>query len=252
MLPMYGILMFVGAASAILIDVFKKNNNSISRTDIFFSALFAFIIGIVGAKLFSMVGNIKYIINGQANWLDVLRSGFMFYGGLIFGVIGIILYDKKFKIPVLKNMDALVVGFPLAHALGRIGCFCSGCCHGVETTSPIGVIFTHPLSPNTPIGVPLVPTQLIEAAALLVIFAILMWLSYKKHKPGFLTTVYALLYAVARAIIEIWRGDPERGFIGSLSSSQFISILIIALVLGLYLANFIINKKKQKPPNPRR
>lgn len=243
MLPMYGLLMMLGAAVAIIIAVFRKRGDDLKNIDVFLCGLFALVFGLTGAKLFSIIGNLKYVISGQISIVAIIRSGFVFYGGLIGGVGGALLYMKLYKIKVLPMMDALVVGVPLAHAMGRIGCFCAGCCYGKPTDSPIGIIFTHPLDVHTPVGVKLIPTQLIEAACLVLIFITLFIMSKKKVKAGVLTITYCLVYAVTRFIIEFFRGDVGRVFNNTLTGSQLISIGIILLVSILLIVYYFKIKK---------
>lgn len=242
-LPMYGILMVLGAAVAIVISVLK--HSSIPRLDRFLCALFAVIFGLVGAKLFAIVGNLNYVIDGKISFLDLIQNGFVFYGGLIGGVCGALAYIKKFKFGVLEMFDSLAIGLPLAHAIGRLGCFCTGCCYGKPTDSIIGIIFTHPHNISTPVGIKLYPTQLLEAGCLLVIFAVLCILSSKRVRAGILTLVYCLMYAVARFVIEFFRGDVPRVFNNSLTAAQIISILIV-LAVGI----IVVVYKRKKLNNP--
>src|SRR5262249_40589420 len=122
--------------------------------------------------------------------------------------------------------------------IGRVGCFSAGCCWGKPTSSWIGVRFPEAATQVTgvPSDVALVPTQLIEAAANLLIFGILLWIWRRRKFDGQVIFAYFMLYAVARFTIEFWRDDP-RGAVLGLSTSQFISLLMfpIGLIGMLYL-----------------
>lgn len=105
---------------------------------------------------------------------------------------------------------------------------------------PWGVTFASPYSHET-VGVPLMvrlhPTQIYEALTSLIIFAIL-WQSLKrKHFEGQVFILYLVLYSCTRFAIEFLRGDAERGFVldGLLSTSQFISLLLMGLAAVLFL-----------------
>ena len=249
---MYGILMASGAAVGILAALAnnsvmkKKSLSSVQNIDIFFGALYAFIFGIIGAKLFSIFGNLQYVFSGQLSLLDLLSSGFVFYGGFVGGAFGILLYSRIYKIPLIEFFDRLVVGVPIGHAIGRMGCLCSGCCYGKPTDSVIGIVFTHPLDMSTPTGIKLVPTQIIEALALLVIFAILIATSYTVRKKGVVTFVYAMVYAAVRFVIEFFRGDVRRVFNNTLTGSQIFSIIVLTLAtVAIIFYKVYIFKKKQ-------
>lgn len=254
-LPMYGILMASGAAVGILAALannavmVKRKLSSVPNIDIFFAALFAFVFGIIGAKLFSIIGNLKYVFSGELSIWDLMSSGFVFYGGFVGGALGILLYCKVFKMPVVEFVDRLAVGVPLGHAIGRMGCLCSGCCYGKPTDSAIGIVFTNPLDVSTPTGIRLVPTQIIEALALVLIFVLLIIVSYSIHKKGAVTFAYAVVYAVARFVIEFFRGDVRRVFNETLTGSQITSLVIVVAAVSALIAYkiYAVKRLKKKP-----
>ncbi|MCF7878090.1 MAG: prolipoprotein diacylglyceryl transferase, partial [Candidatus Omnitrophica bacterium] len=161
--------------------------------------------------------------------------GFVFYGGIIFGIFSIFLLSKKYKIKFLKITDIFALAIPLAHSFGRIGCFFYGCCYGLPTQSFLGIKF--PLdSPAGSWDAKLIPTQIISAVFLFILFVFLFKVRNKAKSPGKLTGYYLLIYGFFRFIIEFFRGDP-RGFFFVFSTSQWLSLLLI------FLASIILNKK---------
>jgi phosphatidylglycerol:prolipoprotein diacylglycerol transferase len=127
----------------------------------------------------------------------------------------------------------VAVGIPLAHAFGRIGCFSYGCCYGRPTNSWIGILFP-PDSPAGILGTKVIPTQLVEASFLFVLFFILKFLNTHKKFNGQIISVYLISYGIFRFVIEFFRADP-RGNVFFLSISQFISIILIGLGIFLWL-----------------
>ena len=129
----------------------------------------------------------------------------------------------------------------LDDVVGRFGCLFAGCCYGKPTTKPWGITFTDPYAASyvgTPLEIPLHPTQLYEAGAELIILIVLLVTERKgRPYPGRTFWLYMLLYAISRYIIEIFRGD-DRGTVGIFSTSQFISIILAPLAIGMliYLA----------------
>ena len=166
-------------------------------------------------------------------WLNLRTGGLVFYGALLTGlpVAGLLMW--RFKLPVFKLMDAFATGFPLAHAITRMGCFAAGCCYGRPTTLPWGVRFSDPLAPG-PHGVPLHPTQLYEVGFNLLIFVVVNWFYRRKRFDGQVMLLYLVLYAIMRSINEVFRGDVERGFFlegvlgQAVSTSQALSVVVIA------------------------
>ena len=164
-------------------------------------------------------------------YLSLLFGGLVFYGGLFGALGGVYVYSRFYKASFEIAMKLAIPVFPIAHFFMRLGCFAGGCCYGIP--HPMGIAFTRSLA--APNSVPLIPVQLMEAFANLVIFAAL-WLYTKKerHWPEILA-VYALMYASIRFFLEFLRGDAVRGTVLGLPTSQFISIAVI-LVCLVYFA----------------
>lgn len=253
-IPLYGLMFFIGIAVAATVAFFfmiKRRN--IPAFDFACAAVYALIGAIVGAKLLFILVSLKDIImymrEGLLTFEQVLKGGFVFYGGLIGGILGFKIYGWQFKIKMADYFDVGATVLPLGHAFGRVGCFFGGCCYGVEHDGWLSHVYQEgsvAAGAGTPIGVPLLPVQLIEAACLLVLFAGLMVLFFmdKKKTPWLQTLAYACSYAVVRFILEFFRGDKVRGGFLGISTSQWISILLIigSALLIVYLT--IWQKKK--------
>ncbi len=183
--------------------------------------------------------------NNLAAIIRIDQGGLMFYGGFIGAALALLAYATIHKQNLFTITDLLTTVLPIGHTLGRIGCFFHGCCYGKLTTSPIGVNFPrgspawweqlHAIPPlitqQATHALPVIPTQLFEAAANAIIFAALFTLYPRKYQQrGFITGTYLIAYAILRFSIENLRGDP-RLLIGPLSIGQLISL--IALALGI-------------------
>ena len=178
------------------------------------------------------------------------QGGLMFYGGLIAAALVLLLYAKIYRQHLFQITDLVLAVVPLGHAFGRLGCFMHGCCYGKITSSCIGVSFpkespawweqvaaTPPLIAQTALkSLPVIPTQLIESGANLLLFALLYTLYPKRYQQrGLITGCYLVCYAVLRFGIEYLRGDPRLA-IGPFSISQTISLAILSL--GLFCINY--------------
>jgi phosphatidylglycerol:prolipoprotein diacylglycerol transferase len=168
----------------------------------------------------------------------VLRSGGVFYGGLIAATTVAIWYMRRNALPAWRIADMGAPSIALGEAIGRWGCFAAGCCYGRPTDGPFGVTFTDPFANEavgTPLNVPLHPTQIYLSLNAFLIFLILQWAYRRKTFDGEVFWLYVLLYAVTRGILEIWRGDIVRGFVVGnwLSTSQFIGLLGALLAGGM-------------------
>jgi phosphatidylglycerol---prolipoprotein diacylglyceryl transferase len=194
---------------------------------------------IVGAKVMMLIVDLPHYIQnpGEIFTFSTLQAGGVFYGGLL-GALGVAWwYMRKMALPPLTTADVFAPGIALGHGIGRLGCFSAGCCWGRECHLPWAVTFTNPVANDVtgvPLNRPLHPTQLYEALAEFVIFAILYWRVRRGHAKGEIIGLYLLLYSTARFIVEFFRVHEQGNlFNGPLDTSQWISIGLFAL--GLYL-----------------
>ena len=254
---MYALMLALGGFAGIIVCILRaptKDALGVGKLKVFLCTLYAAAFGLVGAKLFFVVGNLKSVLDGSVHIYTLLLSGQMFYGGFWGGLLGVLLFSKLVKTRPVLFFDALAVGLALTQSIGRIGCFFAGCCHGAQTDGAFSIVYSQSAAPDTPLNTPLVPVQLIESAFCLLIFVILMLYGAQKsagknrgvkiRRDGNAFVLYCVLYAVFRFIVEFWRGDPVRGFVGALSWSQFIGVLIL-IGVGIYLTvRNILRRKK--------
>lgn len=234
----YGLMAVLGCLVTFAFVLCVCPKYGASRINELYLIAFIVISTVIGAKLLYILGTIPELLNGISvifsspeAFMDYLGSGFVFYGGLIGGCAGVIGYAKFFKENTVAMAEAFVPGIPLFHCFGRIGCFLAGCCYGIETDGPFGIVFTHSIvAPN---GVPLLPIQLIEAGANIITFIILFAVKDKMKKPLENFGIYLMIYSIERFVFEFFRGDIARGIFLNVSTSQWISLIL--LPVGIYL-----------------
>jgi len=228
----YGFLVFLGVLLAYFFCAKQAGRENINKgvfSDIIFWTL---IFSFIGARIFYIFTDFESFLQNPLEMV-ISRSGFVFYGGVIFGIIALFILAKLHKIKFLKLADIIVMGVPLAHAFGRFGCFSYGCCYGRPTNSFLGVLFPAE-SPAGALGVCVIPTQLIEAFFLILLFLALLFVKRRKKFDGQILAIYLVFYSIIRFVIEFFRGDP-RGNVFFLSLSQFISLFLLAFGVFLYL-----------------
>lgn len=159
-----------------------------------------------------------------------LLSGFVFHGGLLGGVIFGFLAAHHLHLPKLSTADCAAPCIAIGHGIGRIGCFCAGCCYGI----PVRWGILMPQALGAPHDLPLLPLPLIESALNLTLGALLLHFRRKTHEPGYTAGLYCLAYALVRFVLEFFRGDAVRGFAAGLSTGQWMSLVLAAAGLFLY------------------
>lgn len=156
-------------------------------------------------------------------------GGMVFYGGMIGAAIALFIHMKVAKLSCRAQLwDVFAVCVPLFHGFGRIGCFLGGCCYG--KVSDFGFIAHNELLPEMS-GVRRFPVALLESAFCFLIFALLLYCNRKKIARGKCVYLYLTIYPIGRFLIEFLRGDEIRGFLFGLSTSQWISLILLAFAL---------------------
>lgn len=210
--------------------------------------------GVVGSRTAYVIEHwSKEFAARPADVFAVWNGGLMFYGGLILAIVVFVVWCVVKKEKAFDLADLLATVIPLGHAFGRIGCLFYGCCYGRASESAFAVCFprfspawheqvSHGLIPSSAAcSLPVLPTQLFEAAALLVLFAFLL-IRYRRtvnsspssSSSSHNTSFYLIGYALIRFGVECLRGDP-RAEIGQFSISQTISIGMLAIGLIVWV-----------------
>jgi phosphatidylglycerol:prolipoprotein diacylglycerol transferase len=158
--------------------------------------------------------------------IRVDQGGLVFYGGLIGATITLHVLSKRYHESFLSLADFTVTALPLGHALGRIGCFLNGCCHGRLVDYPSCSTF----------WLSRYPVQLFEAAFNLIVYLLLLRVFIRKtphNPPGLLLALYLIIYPIGRFMLEFLRGD-DRLQAGFLNAAQLISLGLIAAGLIMW------------------
>jgi len=274
----YGLMIVVGFLLAVYIAYRQCIQLGKYANDVLDFAFWALVGGLIGARIVFIavewreffvdrpftdigVGGVK-IPTVFALW----QGGLVFYGSIIGGAIAFFLFARKRKLPSFHVADILVLGVPLAQMFGRLGCISAGCCWGqndfhmdgsniaanafYDIQFPPGSSAYQTILQNAPSDihdymlhtnhtVPLFPSQLAEALGCAILFVALYFIARQKRFHGQVLIAYAVLYSALRFTLEFFRDDP-RGSVSLLSTSQFISLVIVGLAI---VAMFWLNKR---------
>jgi phosphatidylglycerol---prolipoprotein diacylglyceryl transferase len=244
----YGVLLAAAYLLGLQLAIVRARKRNLDGTRVMDLGIYIIISALIGAKLLLLITDFQTFRNNPAELFSLFRSGGVFYGGLILAVGVALVYIRRVGLPLWTTCDVFAPGIALGHVVGRFGCFFAGCCYGKPTSVPWAVTFTDPFAlanVGTPLNTPLHPTQLYEAGAEFLILLLLLG-TERKGRPfaGRTFWLYMLLYAVSRFIIEFFRGD-ERGAVGVLSTSQFISVVLAPLAVAM-----LVYLSRQAAPAP--
>lgn len=240
-LPTYGVL-FAGAVVLAWAWFLRRARRlDLPEERLFNLTFFSLLAGILGAKVLLVLIDWDVYWARPAEILGTIRSAGVLLGGIAAGSATFALYAWRHALPLWSLADAIAAPLALAQAFGRLGCFAGGCCWGipVDAGQPLAVVFrdeqAHALT-GVPLGEPLLAIQLLEAGFDLALVGMLTVLWHRRVQPaGSVFWIYALVYAIGRALLEEGRGDAHRGlfFGGALSTSQILSLAVAVLAIAM-------------------
>jgi phosphatidylglycerol---prolipoprotein diacylglyceryl transferase len=232
----YGVLLALAYLAALQMIVVRGRRAGLDSARLTDVGIYLIIAALIGAKLMLIAVDFDYFRNQPREILSLVRAGGVFYGGLIAAFFTGLWLIQRYKLPLWTTADLIAPGIALGHIVGRFGCLLAGCCYGRPTDVAWAITFIDPVAASnvgTPLQVPLHPTQLYDAGAEAIILVALLFTERRGRTfPGRTFWLYMLLYAISRYVIEIYRGD-ERGMILGLSTSQFVSVVIVPVSLAM-------------------
>ena len=248
----WGTVVALGIAIALLF-LFKraKQKKMLEQSQILVA--YILVLGIICAR-------IAYILVNPSEFSDffqifeIWKGGLISWGVFIGGFLGIIAFKifNKIKSAELKKLlDLMAPYLILAVAIGRVGCFLRGCCFGIPTTLPWGLVYSgNDLLPSSYIGKPLHPTELYHSILDFIIFFILLKVNNKKdflektkkqskfeffRKKGGTFLLFILLYSLERFFVDFLRFHPANEYIGAISITQLVFVFMIFISLFMLL-----------------
>jgi phosphatidylglycerol:prolipoprotein diacylglycerol transferase len=229
----YGVLLAAAYLLGLQFALIRARARGLDGQRVMDLGIWIIISALIGAKLLLLVVDFRQFTSSPRDLLGLLRSGGVFYGGLIAAVTVALVYLRRYKLPLWTTTDVFAPGIALGHIVGRMGCLLAGCCFGRPTSVPWAITFTDPAAAanvGTPLGQPLHPTQLYEAGAETLILLFLLALERRGRVfPGRTFWSYMLLYGISRFVIEFYRGDSRGTVFDVLSTSQFVSLILVPL-----------------------
>ena len=273
----WGLMVMMAFLAAFMLTSARGRRVGIDSDNLVPLYLLISIFGLLGARLLHFVfAEPESFFSNPLVFFDMGQGGFAFLGGVIGGVASGAVYALRNNIPAWKLADIAAAAIMLALAVGRVGCFFAGCCHGSiwhSRQEPIAIesilmtfkggsvvsvgefpwialTFKQGVGVGAIFDVPLYPTQLLEIAAGLTIFTILsvMWKRFRWF-DGQIIAGMLVLYAIARFNTERLRGDTVRGvdYFGMFSTSQLVAIGMVLLAAVIVVLRFRAGVALEEP-----
>ncbi len=238
----YSVLILVACFVVLYLSQNEAERFGVQREFIFNMLFWALIVGIIGARLYYVLFNLDIYLKDPIEIVKIWHGGLAIHGGLIFGLITIVLYCKKYKVRTVRMLDFIVVPLLLGQAIGRWGNFFNQEAHGAATTAAYLKTIMVPdfiINGMTIDGVVYTPTFLYESIVCLIAFIVLLFVRRGKYvKVGTMTACYLIIYGVLRFFIEITRTDAL--MIAGFKIAQIVSVIMVIIGLGMIM---IITKR---------
>lgn len=246
-IPGYGVMLAIAFSLGLYFIIRRAKVEGLDPEDFLNVSTYVILAALIGSRLFHVfIEHPSYYFSNPLEIPKIWKGGYTFYGGMIPAVLVLWWYLKRHKMPVLQSIDIVAPYLLLGQAIGRLGCFLAGCCHGKVCSFlffPISYVTTHPDSFSRPLGIPLYATQIWEAGGNFALFLFILWLRKRKKFHGELLAASFIGYPIVRIFVEIFRGDDIRGFLipNLVSTSQVIGLIM--MIIG-----FIIWHRARKHP----
>jgi phosphatidylglycerol---prolipoprotein diacylglyceryl transferase len=238
-IPTYGACTALALLSALALSMLTAKRAGLDPEKVWNLELIAILTALIAARLLMILFHPR-MFGKHPFWLlglVTLPSIWAALGGVLVAVLAAILYALAEGLPQLRTADVLAPPVALAFCLNRIGAFCGGSAWGTPTHIPWGVIYRSPVAYlwyRVPLGVPLHPVQLYDAAVSLVLFVLLLWLGRRTRtsRDGDIAGAWLFLYGLSRFFLEFLRGDPARHPLlgGAVTLAQLMAM--VAVVAG--------------------
>ena len=207
-------------------------------------AIWASVAALLGSRIFYLLQNISYTLSHPETILE-LNGATVSFGVYLGGMTGILLYGTFYRVSLWPYLDVIASVLGIGPMIGRIACFLNGCDYGKLSNLPWAIQFpqeSYPfydhlnkglISEADTLSLPVHPVQLYSILIGLLLFIVFSWL-WKKNlfKQGVLFFLFWMSYSVLRFMMEFFRGDENRGWVGNFSTGQFMSCVIFLFSTG--------------------
>ena len=168
-------------------------------------------------------------------------AGLVLLGGVIAAFATVYVYSRRKQFAFFAVTDLFIPATALGVAVGRLGCFFNGCCFGLPTNLPWGIVFpSGSLAGSVYPGVCVHPTQIYETLWMLIVFAGLLLWDRRARGVGQITGLFLVIYGIGRFFIESLRWYESQMVIfqsgdARLTISQVLSAAMIFCGLALIM-----------------
>ncbi|MBD3315385.1 MAG: hypothetical protein GF344_06330 [Chitinivibrionales bacterium] len=246
-IPSYPIMLLLAFVMGIILAANRAKKRGSKPSTVYWLAISIFFGSMAGMKVYAVVLQLAGARYTHAYFRDIESAialftrdtGLVAIGGVIGGFLAAAIHGRIAGIRLSNYADTFAVSLALGFAVGRIGCFLSGCCYGAPCTSSLFCInwpaysaagrFQHLMSANG-----LFPSQLFAAFNALIIAAVLLWYGKKRRAEWSEFRLFILLYCLSRFVVDTTRHYPISERIFGLSHNQMLSVCVVGIIMAVW------------------
>lgn len=145
-IPGYGVMLLIAVLSAVGMAVYRGRRLGLEPDLVVMLCFWIVLPGILGARVFYVIEYWQTFQRATlgatlVELINFTEGGIVVYGALIGGVVGMVAFIARHKLPPLATFDLMAPSLLLGLAIGRIGCLLNGCCFGGTCDLPWAVTF---------------------------------------------------------------------------------------------------------------
>ena len=241
----YGLLLAVAFLVGTWLSLREARRLALDEDRLVTVILVVLVSSVVGARALYVLEHVQEFRREWGSALAVWQGGLTLYGGVVAGTVAGLLAARQLSLPMWTVADVLTPAFALGTVLGRIGCFLNGCCYGVPTNLPWGVVFPADSFAGLEFGnAPIHPAQLYFALSGLVLFGITWLLRKRLRVPGTLFWVFLALFALARIFLDVTRAYEPESTLLALGSLEVKESQVTSLALALFSTLMVLRLRR--------
>ena len=244
----YGMMLLAAAGAGTWLSVARGRRAGIDADTILALATEVFLWGLVGARLFYVLeyheqffAAGKPLAESLRDVANIAAGGLVVFGSLPTAALAAWRFARRRGLDLLELADVVAPGLLLGLAIGRVGCFLNGCCYGGPCDLPWAVSFpagtevaaTYPLAAGGP-SLPVHPAQLYAALDAALLAALAVAFTPLARRAGEVFALVLTLHPISRLLLEEIRVDEPPALGTPLSISQLLSLVLLALAVGLW------------------
>jgi len=242
----YGVFMAIAFVVGTFLGLRESRRLGLDEDKVVNVILVTLIASVFGARLLYVLEHLPEFRREWTSALALWQGGLTLYGGIVSGTFAGLVAARRMGLPVWILADALTPSLALGTMFGRIGCFLNGCCYGQPTAQPWGVVFPRDSFAYLEFGdQPVHPSQLYNALAGLVLFAIFQATRGRFRVPGVMFWLFIAVFALVRIPLDLTRAYEANAVLVRVGTFDITESQVMSGGMALFALLMILRLRRE-------